>query len=385
MFVSRIRCLVAYSQRLPSFCLNKPALKRTSNSLRLFSTRSIPRNMATQQNGPAVQENKFGVCMHKCEAYEQVKKDVIDRFDAFIFDMDGVLWEGEHMIPGAVECVHHLHTTLGKKVFFCTNNSMASRKEYVSKLTKLGFANIHEDMIYCASSATANYLRSINYTGKTYVIGASGLFEELASVPGIEIIDPTPHHTKFPYPNQMAKEDVPSDIKAVVMGFDPLVNYYKIAYAGIALHQNPDALFIVTNRDRHYPSGNGRRLPGTGAFIAAMEITADRPPLLVGKPGPFIIEDICRLNHLDKSRVCMIGDNLWTDIEFGVANGIASLMVETGVSKVTDLDKPEHQHRLPHFILPSVANFLPDELRTQVRAHIDKKETADREFMKGGG
>ncbi|KNC74310.1 hypothetical protein SARC_13137, partial [Sphaeroforma arctica JP610] len=34
--------------------------------------------------------------------------EFLDDFDAFVFDCDGVLWKGSHVIPGAVDTIAHL-------------------------------------------------------------------------------------------------------------------------------------------------------------------------------------------------------------------------------------------------------------------------------------
>ena len=53
-------------------------------------------------------------------------------------DCDGVLWIGTNPIPGSPEMIN-LFRKLGKRVFYCTNNSTKSRKEYVKKCQDLGF------------------------------------------------------------------------------------------------------------------------------------------------------------------------------------------------------------------------------------------------------
>ena len=49
-----------------------------------------------------------------------------------IFDMDGVLYRGSTVLPGAKETLERLRHA-GWQVFFATNNSTATRAEYVER------------------------------------------------------------------------------------------------------------------------------------------------------------------------------------------------------------------------------------------------------------
>ncbi|CEM12833.1 unnamed protein product [Vitrella brassicaformis CCMP3155] len=288
--------------------------------------------------------------------FADIEKEIVNRYEGFIFDMDGVLWEGTEVIAGAREALVRLRA-MGKRVFFCTNNSIFNKKQYVEMFQRRGFDDIAEESIYCAASATANYLQKIGFKGKAYVIGADAMKEEIRAK-GVDVFDNSAHTGQFPLPYDMARVELDESIRAVVMGFDHEVNYYKISYAGMLLNTDPSRLFLVTNKDRHFPA-NGRRLPGAGTFVSALEIVADRPPYIVGKPGPFIIEDICSRFSMPRESLCMVGDNLFTDIEFGRTANIATLMVETGVNSKQQAESPENASRAPDFIVPSIASFLP--------------------------
>ena len=64
--------------------------------------------------------------------------DFLNSFDTVLTDCDGVLWTGSYAIDGSPEVVQALRQ-LGKKVIYVTNNSTKSRKEYLKKVTDLGF------------------------------------------------------------------------------------------------------------------------------------------------------------------------------------------------------------------------------------------------------
>lgn len=62
---------------------------------------------------------------------------LLDRYDNFLFDCDGVLWRGSELLPDADKALDLLRS-LGKRVFFVTNNSSKSRAQYLDKFKKLG-------------------------------------------------------------------------------------------------------------------------------------------------------------------------------------------------------------------------------------------------------
>ena len=52
-----------------------------------------------------------------------------DEFDGFLVDLDGVVWTGRELVPGAVETLAELLAD-GKEIVFVTNNSVRQPAEY---------------------------------------------------------------------------------------------------------------------------------------------------------------------------------------------------------------------------------------------------------------
>jgi len=95
-------------------------------------------------------------------------KKLVDSVDVVLSDCDGVLWTSDSVIPGGPSAIDKLKA-MGKKVFFVTNNSNKSRKEYVQKFLEMGY-HVVDDEIFCASYVTAEYLKTkYHYHGKVYV------------------------------------------------------------------------------------------------------------------------------------------------------------------------------------------------------------------------
>eukprot|EP00923_Selenidium_pygospionis_P003688 GHVN01005849.1.p1 GENE.GHVN01005849.1~~GHVN01005849.1.p1 ORF type:complete len:300 (+),score=35.19 GHVN01005849.1:1051-1950(+) len=266
----------------------------------------------------------------------EIKTQILDNFDVFLLDMDGVLWRGSETIDGAQDAVTHLDTK--KKLYFITNNSIRTRLQYQKLLADKGFKNIPLEKIYCTSYAMAKYLKSINFSGKCYIIGNEAMREEIKMME----LDVDDMAVKVPdrkiTPMEFSDEPVDNSIKAVVFGYDPEMNYYKMAYATLLLNQNPDCSFLATNADMLFPTGD-RELPGTGAFLVALESAAGKKAQIVGKPGAFILDEIMQECGVDRSRICMVGDNLLTDIAFANANGVGESVQRC---------RPTSNERYPH-------------------------------------
>lgn len=291
------------------------------------------------------------------ETPESVMKHLIDRFDAFVFDMDGVLWCVDQPVAGAAEALNYLKS-VGKRIFFVTNNSLSRRKAYAEKLERLGLGTFPDTAVFPSSRAAAECLKLTGYQGKVYMIGPPALRDELLELPGIEVIDSSIHNGLIATPRTFQEAEIDTDIGAVVMGFDIHLNYYKVAYAAALLNSNPDAHLIFTNGDHQFPTSKWI-LPGNGAFIATLQVATGRKGTIAGKPEPVMIEEILeQMPDVPRNRLCMVGDNLTTDIPFGKLNGLGTVLVETGVHSRAHLQRSIDTKPLdvyPDFVIPSVA------------------------------
>jgi ribonucleotide monophosphatase NagD (HAD superfamily) len=139
-----------------------------------------------------------------------------------------------------------------------------------------------------------------------------------------------------------------------VAGFDGAVSYYKLAVASSLLRYMPECKFVATNRDLSFPD-TFQLVPGGGMIIAAIEAGSGRSPdVVAGKPSLGLLDIIAgACPSFDRSRACMVGDRLDTDILFGNSGGLAStLFVQTGISTQAEVDalSPGDPHRPTHVI-----------------------------------
>lgn len=266
-----------------------------------------------------------------------------------------------HAIHGSPDVINRLQD-VGKRVYFLTNNSTKTRAGFLEKAHKLGF-NINEEGIMSTAYATAKYLERRKFNKKVYLIGSSGIAEELDKV-GIEHTPIGPDVIKTNYVDMMNNEfKVDPNVGAVVVGFDEHFSFPKMMKAATYLN-NPDVIFIGTNTDERFPSKNGI-VPGTGSIVRAVETCAERQPIVMGKPNPSICESLLSESGYSPERVLMIGDRCNTDILLGTNCGFQTLLVGTGVHHLHDVHKwrksksEDDKKLIPDVYLPKLGDLLP--------------------------
>ncbi len=254
---------------------------------------------------------------------------IVERFDAFLLDLDGVLFRGSQPIEGAGEAVDRLRA-MGKAVVFVTNNSARTPEEVVAHLASVGVAGqageVESSALTTASVLAARGARS------AFVVGERGLREALMQA-GIEPADERP--------------DV------VVVGWDREVDYARLRDAAVAVQRG--AALIASNPDTSYPAEDGTRWPGAGAILAAIEATCGVEAEVIGKPHAPIFK--AALARAGGGVPLVVGDRLDTDIEGASRLGWSSLLVLTGISTREEADMgPVH----PTYVAEDLGGlFLP--------------------------
>jgi len=283
---------------------------------------------------------------------------LIEKYDTFLFDCDGVLWNGDHVIQGVTEVMGYLRSKQ-KSVIFVTNNAAKSRQDYKSKFDKSGI-QAEVDEIFGSAYASAVYLSTVvklPRNKKVYVIGMAGLEAELASE-GISYVGGTApeDHTLESFSLSDFRND--PDIGAVLCGLDMHINYTKLAKAFQYLRLNEGCLFLATNTDSTFPV-NGGLLPGSGSLCASLGYALKKDPVSIGKPGPTMLDCIKAKHDFDPKRTIMIGDRLDTDIQFGKNGGVSTLLVLTGVTSIEQVT-PGHADFVKEIVPDYVLRGLSD-------------------------
>lgn len=260
-----------------------------------------------------------------------------------IFDMDGVLYRGATVLPYAREALARLRDG-GWQVFFATNNSSASREDYVRRLTTMALGGDAEHVITSAY-ATAHYLERLDpRPADVYVVGADGLRNEIRAV-GIAARSRADLPGLHP-PSEAALEgganasamraylvglELPSAPDTVVVGLDLHLTYAALAEALRGLLAG--ARFVASNKDRAYPV-EGRLLPGAGSIVRALEVASEREAICIGKPEPWLFAEAIRRAGADAGEpVVVIGDAPEYDIVAAHRVGATGVLITTGLTE----------------------------------------------------
>jgi HAD superfamily hydrolase (TIGR01457 family) len=234
-----------------------------------------------------------------------------DPYDAFLFDLDGVLYRGAEPVVGASEAVARLRS-LGKRIAFVTNNSSRTPSAVAATLHDVGI-EATADEVETSALVTADLLAGRG-VAEAFVVGEDGLLEALRAK-GIRPVDRGADR-----------------VDAVVVGLDRHVDYAKLVRASLLVEQG--ALLVGTNADASFPAPDGE-WPGAGALLAAIETTTGVTAEVVGKPHPPLLR--AALARAGGGRPLLVGDRLDTDIAGAAGLGWDSLLVLTGISTREDL------------------------------------------------
>jgi glycerol-1-phosphatase len=234
---------------------------------------------------------------------------LIDDYDGFLIDLDGVVWLGREPIEGSPEALATM-LAAGKEIVFVTNNPSKPQAAYAERLGGLG-VEVRPEQIVTAGIAAARMAAAAAPGGAALVLSFEAL-RELIAAEGLRTID--------------LEEATEADV-VVVSGFREFT-YDHLLASKRAL--DGGAALIATSRDATMPMPGGE-WPGSGAIVAAVEVASGRTAEIAGKPEHHLF-DLARAQMPRAKRVAMIGDRLSSDIAGGHAAGLETILVLSGTS-----------------------------------------------------
>lgn len=231
-----------------------------------------------------------------------------DEFDGLLVDLDGVVWIGREMVPGAAGTLAKLLGD-GMEIVFVTNNSVKRSSAYAARLRDAGI-EIPDDHVLTGGAATAQLVaEQVGHGATAFVIGAPG-FKETVTAAGLKLLD----------------GEAAQSADAVVVSAHREFDYAELLTATRALQAG--AALFGTSRDPTLPMPGGA-WPGTGATLAAVETASGKHAVTGGKPEPHLF-DQARALIPKAGRVAIVGDRIASDIEGGRRAGLTTVLVLTG-------------------------------------------------------
>jgi 5'-nucleotidase len=246
----------------------------------------------------------------------------------FLIDMDGVIYRGHELIPGADRFVDRL--LRGDVPFlFLTNNSQRTRRDVVARLQPMGI-HVEERHVFTCAMATARFLAQQKPSGTAFVIGEGGLLHALHRN-GYAIVDRNPDYVVVGEGRTFTMETLEQAVNMILDG----------------------AKLIATNPDPNCPTSNGCTRPGCGAIVAFLEAATGATAFSVGKPSPVMMRAARKELGLTTAETTIIGDTMETDILGGVQLGFRTVLVLSGGTSRDEVGQfPFH----PDLIVDSVAS-----------------------------
>jgi NagD protein len=253
-------------------------------------------------------------------------------FSGYLFDLDGTIYRGEKLIPGARETIEKLKS-FSKKIVYLSNKPIQTREDYAAKLTRLGVPTESTEIIN-SSMVMARWLSRQAPGATIFVIGEPPLISEMRRG-GFRITEN------------------PEEVQYVVASFDRTFDYRKLNIALQAIKSG--AHFVATNPDRTCPVEGGE-IPDCAAMIGAVEgATGKQVEVIVGKPSDIMIQVAVEAMDLRPWDCLLVGDRLETDMVMGKKAGMATALVLTGV---TDRQALRNSGVQPDYVWESVAEML---------------------------
>lgn len=250
-----------------------------------------------------------------------------DRY-GFLIDMDGVIYRGKQLIPGAERFISQLRDS-NTPFAFLTNNSQRTRRDVVAKLGRMGIA-VEESHIFTCAMATARFLAAQKPHGTAFVIGEGGLMQALHRN-GYAIVDDDPDYVVVGEGRTFNMEIVEAAVRMILRG----------------------SKLVATNIDPNCPTNHGLR-PGCGAIVAMLETATGLKAFSVGKPSPVMMRAARKELGLATAETIMIGDTMETDILGGVSMGYRTILVLSGSTRREDLVRYAYR---PDLVVDSLADL----------------------------
>jgi HAD superfamily hydrolase (TIGR01450 family) len=270
---------------------------------------------------------------------------VPDRLYAgYVFDLDGTIYLGSELLPGAARLVQALRD-MGRKVVFVSNNPTRDPEEYAKKLSDLGVPTPPLEVINTVVTTT-DWL-AVNAPEATVFPVSEEPLKRALRRRGIRI------------------SEEPAEIDIVIASYDRHFEYRKLQIAFDAIRAG--ARLVATNPDRFCPFPGGRGEPDAASITAAIEAcTGASCELHFGKPGPVMLQAVADALGLAPADCLLTGDRLTTDIRAAHEASMASALVLTGetdrqaLADISDDDRPD-------YVLDRIDRLVPEEHRKELR------------------
>lgn len=264
---------------------------------------------------------------------------LVDAYDAFAIDLDGVVWRGLEPILGASDGIEAIRNA-GKPLVFLTNNALLPPEAVAERLQSIAIEVQPKEVVTSAGAARA-WIRENGLEGASaLVLGDRSVEEQFADLLNIRPV--------------AASEE----IALVLIARDTRFTFDRLQVASAAVTKG--AHLVAVNRDPRMPVQGGFE-PGTGALVAAIEVASGGAAVVVGKPELPMMKEAEK--RLGRDKVLVVGDQPSSDVLGARRMGWDAAIVLSGVSAATDQLDPA-----PDYVLASLSSITEDATPIPQRA-----------------
>lgn len=269
-----------------------------------------------------------------------MQTDRLPRPRLVIFDLDGVVYRGDHTVAGAPQLIRRLRDA-GVLVRFATNNSMRMPGDFAGRLTALGVPASADEIVTSTTATIEHLRRHLPEIHRVLAVGEDGLGAMLRNAgyevtPAGEAAGPEPDGSPLTV-----------SYDAVVAGLDLRFSFRSLAAAQAAIRAG--ARLVATNNDASYPTQRGF-LPGAGSMVAAISTASGVEPTVIGKPEPGMFSAILEQLDVLPGDALVVGDNPDADVIAANRAGIRCALVLTGVANASVAAALEGERR-PYLVV----------------------------------
>jgi len=244
---------------------------------------------------------------------------VLTELRGFAFDLDGCIWAGQTLLPGAADLVAALRAAR-RRVVFVTNSSRELSDSLSDRLTQLGIPTPAHDVLP-ALELLGEAIRRRMGRVRVLPLGTDEMRQVLEAA----------GHAVVPM-------DEWARAQAVTVGNDPAFDFARLRAASRAVAGG--AAFFSVNLDPRLPVAPGEFDPGCGALAEAIAVAGGARPVVIGKPHRPIFEMALERLGCQPAEAAMVGDSLATDVAGGRAVGMCTVWLDSSSGEAGDRQGP---------------------------------------------
>jgi HAD superfamily hydrolase (TIGR01450 family) len=257
-----------------------------------------------------------------------------------VLDVDGTLvhraGEEIHVQPGAREVLARIRAS-GRSLAIFTNGSHEPPEAFAAGLRSVDL-QVDDEELLTPLRSVQTYLRGQRRHGGVLLFGTDSARAYLLRE-GVRIVD---------------GEDA-SGIEAVFVAHADAVDFSELERAARAILDG--ARLLTGSYAPAYAGANGPILSRGAMLTAALAKATGARPVVVGKPSRAAVQTVAEHFGFSTDELAVVGDDLTMDVALGKLGGSRTVLVRSGISGSTELERLPAARR-PDAVIEGVAELL---------------------------